>query len=109
MSSVSSPELSVVIPVFNEVANLQPRLFQRRVLPWTQILGYIPSKGHLRHRQAMAAWLSALIIGLALLAAAGAVALLGKRRLQKATPPAAAQAVGSINADVEVLKERARR
>ena len=41
-----------------EVANLQPRLFQRRVLPWTQILGYIPAKGHVRHRQAMAAWLA---------------------------------------------------
>src|SRR5688500_7199737 len=40
-----------------EVANLQPRLFQRRVLPWTQILGYVPAKGPLRHRQAMAAWL----------------------------------------------------
>jgi DNA-binding transcriptional MocR family regulator len=41
-----------------EVANLQPRLFQRRVLPWTQILGYVPTKGHMRHRQAMAAWLA---------------------------------------------------
>ena len=41
-----------------EVANIQPRLFQRRVLPWTQILGYIPTRGHLRHRQAMAAWLA---------------------------------------------------
>jgi DNA-binding transcriptional MocR family regulator len=41
-----------------EVANLQPRLFQRRVLPWTDILGYAPHKGHLRHRQAMTAWLA---------------------------------------------------
>jgi DNA-binding transcriptional MocR family regulator len=41
-----------------EVANLQPRLFQRRVLPWTQILGYVPAKGHVRHRQAMATWLA---------------------------------------------------
>jgi DNA-binding transcriptional MocR family regulator len=41
-----------------EVANLQPRLFQRRVLPWMQILGYVPTKGHLRHRQAMATWLT---------------------------------------------------
>ena len=41
-----------------EVANLQPRLFQRRVLPWMQLLGYSPTKGHLRHRQAMAAWLA---------------------------------------------------
>ena len=41
-----------------EVANLQSRMFQRRVLPWTQILGYVAAKGHLRHRQAMAAWLA---------------------------------------------------
>jgi DNA-binding transcriptional MocR family regulator len=41
-----------------EVARLEARLFQRRVLPWTQILGYVPSRGHLRHRQAMAAWLA---------------------------------------------------
>jgi DNA-binding transcriptional regulator YhcF (GntR family) len=27
-----------------EVANLQPRMFQRRVLPWTQILGYVGGK-----------------------------------------------------------------
>ena len=41
-----------------EVARLEARLFQRRVLPWTQILSYVPSRGHLRHRQAMAAWLA---------------------------------------------------
>jgi DNA-binding transcriptional MocR family regulator len=39
-----------------EVANLQPRLFQRRTLPWMQLLGYVPARGHLRHREAMAAW-----------------------------------------------------
>lgn len=49
--------INVLMPD-KEVANLQPRLFQRRVLPWMQILGYIPPKGHLRHRQAMAAWLA---------------------------------------------------
>ena len=48
--------INVLMPD-KEVANLQPRLFQRRVLPWTQILGYVPARGHLRHRQAMAAWL----------------------------------------------------
>src|SRR5918999_6139730 len=47
--------INVLMPD-KEVANLQPRLFQRRVLPWTQILGYVPAKGHLRHRQSMAAW-----------------------------------------------------
>ena len=40
-----------------EVAVLEKHLFARRVLPWTQLLGYVPSRGHLRHRQAMAAWL----------------------------------------------------
>ena len=49
--------INVLMPD-KEVANLQPRLFQRRVLPWTQILGYVPAKGHLRHRQSMAAWLA---------------------------------------------------
>jgi DNA-binding transcriptional MocR family regulator len=42
-----------------EVAVLEKHLFARRVLPWTQLLGYVPSRGHLRHRQAMSAWLSA--------------------------------------------------
>src|SRR5687768_7164420 len=40
-----------------EVAVLESRLFQRRVLPWTQLLGYTRPQGHLRHRQAMASWL----------------------------------------------------
>jgi DNA-binding transcriptional MocR family regulator len=43
-----------------EVANLAAHLFQRRVLPWTQLLGYAPQRGHVRHRQAMAVWLKQL-------------------------------------------------
>src|SRR5688572_4979703 len=43
-----------------EVAVLESRLFQRRVLPWTELLGYVRPPGHLRHRQAMAAWLGRL-------------------------------------------------
>src|SRR4051812_22729299 len=41
-----------------EIARLEARVFQRRVLPWTQILGYAPTRGHIRHRQAMAEWLT---------------------------------------------------
>jgi len=55
------------------------------------------------------AWLAALIIGVALLAVSGAAALLGKGRLQRSTPPVPEQAVGSVKADVEEIKERARR
>ena len=58
---------------------------------------------------ALAAWLAALIVGLVLLAVAGAAALAGKRRLQKAVPPVPAETVDSVKADVEQIKERARR
>jgi hypothetical protein len=57
----------------------------------------------------VAAWLAALIVGAALLAVAAAAALLGKGRLQKAAPPVPEETVGSIKADVEEIKGRARR
>jgi Putative Actinobacterial Holin-X, holin superfamily III len=57
----------------------------------------------------LAAWLAALIVGGALLAAAGVAALLGKGRLQRATPPMPKEAVSSVKTDVEEIKERARR
>jgi uncharacterized membrane protein YqjE len=57
----------------------------------------------------VAAWLAALIVGAALLAIATIAALIGKGRLQKATPPVPEQTVDSIKTDVEEIKERARR
>jgi Putative Actinobacterial Holin-X, holin superfamily III len=57
----------------------------------------------------LAAWLAALIAGAGLLLIAAILALLGKRQLQRATPPVPAGAVGSIKADVEEIKERTRR
>jgi lipopolysaccharide export LptBFGC system permease protein LptF len=57
----------------------------------------------------VSAWAAALIVGAVLLAAAAAAALLGKGRLQKATPPVPEQAVDSIKTDVEEIKERAHR
>ncbi len=57
----------------------------------------------------VAAWLAALIVGAALLAAAGCAALLGRRRLRRATPPVPEEAVASVKADVEEIKERAHR
>jgi hypothetical protein len=59
--------------------------------------------------EVLAGWLSALIVAVALLAVAGAAALVGKGRLQKATPPGPNEAVDSVRTDVEVIKERARR
>jgi Putative Actinobacterial Holin-X, holin superfamily III len=58
---------------------------------------------------AVAAWLAALIVGAALLAMAAAVALLGRSQLKKASPLVPQEAVGSIQTDVEEIRERARR
>src|SRR5687767_4963274 len=57
--SVIDLTLNILMPD-KEVAVLESRLFQRRVLPWTELLGYVRPPGHLRHRQAMAAWLEGL-------------------------------------------------
>jgi hypothetical protein len=57
----------------------------------------------------ISAWLAALIIGVALLLAAGAAALLGKGRLKRATPPVPREAIGNVKADVGEMKERAHR
>ena len=54
-------------------------------------------------------WLAALIVGAALLAIAGVAALIGKGRIQQATPPVPTEAAASVKADVEEIKERARR
>jgi DNA-binding transcriptional MocR family regulator len=51
--------INILLPD-KEVAALEPRMFQRRVLPWTELLGYVPAPGHRRHRQAMAGWLAAM-------------------------------------------------
>ncbi|MBV9381798.1 MAG: phage holin family protein [Streptosporangiaceae bacterium] len=58
---------------------------------------------------AVAAWLAALIVGAALLAVAAVAALAGRGRLKRGTPPVPTETAESIKADVEQIKERARR
>lgn len=57
----------------------------------------------------ISAWLAALIIGAALLATAAIVALLGKQRIGKAAPPMPEEAVASVKADVDEIKESVHR
>jgi uncharacterized membrane protein YqjE len=57
----------------------------------------------------LAAWLSALIVGAVLLAVASLMALTGKGRLRRGTPPLPREAIGSVKDDVEEIRERARR
>jgi hypothetical protein len=57
--------------------------------------------------RALTPWLSAAIVGVALGAAAGAVALLGKRQVSQAAPPVPEQAVQSVHEDIELVKAKA--
>jgi uncharacterized membrane protein YqjE len=72
-------------------------------------LGCLIACAVLAINEVLAAWLAALIVGAVLLAVAGVAALAGKTRLQKAAPPVPAETVDSVKADVEQIKERARR
>lgn len=51
-------------------------------------------------------WLAALIVAVVLLAVAGVAALLGKSRVQAASPPVPEQAIETTKEDLEVTKAR---
>ena len=57
---------------------------------------------------ALAAWLAALIVGVILLGVAGGAALMGKKKIEQATPPVPEQAVETVKEDVQHVKERAK-
>ena len=59
--------------------------------------------------EAMPAWLAALIVAVVLFAAAGVLALLGRKRVQQATPPVPQETVRNVKADIDEVKERAQR
>jgi Putative Actinobacterial Holin-X, holin superfamily III len=54
------------------------------------------------------AWLAALIVAVALGAAAGVLALMGKRKVEEGTPPIPEEAMESTKTDVEHTKQRAK-
>jgi uncharacterized membrane protein YqjE len=51
-------------------------------------------------------WVAALIVGVLLLAVAGVLALLGRKQVDRATPPKPERAMESVHRDVEHVKER---
>ncbi|WP_139982591.1 phage holin family protein [Nocardioides litoris] len=54
--------------------------------------------------QAVDAWLASLIVTVVVLVAAGIAALVGKKKVAAATPPAPERAVAGVKEDVETLK-----
>ncbi|GII81642.1 membrane protein [Sphaerisporangium rufum] len=59
--------------------------------------------------QALAPWISALIVGVALLILAAVLGLVGKGQVAKATPPIPEEAIRGLKTDVDVVKESAHR
>jgi len=57
---------------------------------------------------ALEPWLAALIVGGALLAVAGVLALTGKKQVDRGTPPVPEQALASAQRDVDEVKLRAK-
>jgi hypothetical protein len=55
------------------------------------------------------AWLAAILVGVALLAIAGIIALIGKSNIKQATPPVPTESIESVKADVQTVKEAIRR
>jgi len=55
---------------------------------------------------AMDTWVAALITAIGLFIVAGIAALLGRSRVQQATPPAPEQAIASTRKDIETTKAR---
>lgn len=51
------------------------------------------------------AWLSALIVAVVLFVAAGVAALVGKKQVKRASPPAPGRTIDSVKRDVEEVKE----
>lgn len=58
---------------------------------------------------ALAPWISALIVAIVLLAVAGVAALMGKKQVEQAVPPAPEQAIQSGKRTVDEVKGRAGR
>ncbi len=57
---------------------------------------------------AVTPWLAALIVAVVYLAVAGVLALVGKSKVESATPPLPERAVASVKQDVEQTKLRAK-
>jgi uncharacterized membrane protein YqjE len=67
-------------------------------------LGSLVATAILALAHALPDWLSALIVAVVLLAAAGGIALMGKREVQQAAPVAPEHAIEGVKEDIAVVK-----
>jgi len=59
--------------------------------------------------EAIPAWLAALLVAVLLFAAAAVMGLVGRREVERATPLVPEETARSVKADLDEVKERARR
>jgi uncharacterized membrane protein YqjE len=57
----------------------------------------------------MPAWAAAALVAGVLFVVAAVLGLIGKNQVKQATPPVPEEAIASVKADIDVVKERARR
>ncbi|NRQ39270.1 phage holin family protein [Nonomuraea sp. NN258] len=57
----------------------------------------------------MPGWAAAAIVAVVLLIAAALLGLVGKKKVKQATPPVPEETIASVKADIDMVKERARR
>jgi hypothetical protein len=67
-------------------------------------IGCIIATAILGLAHALPDWLSALIVGLVLFAGAAVAGLMGKKKVQEATPPAPEHAIEGVKEDIAVVK-----
>src|SRR5262245_51422685 len=58
--------------------------------------------------EAMPAWLAALIVAVVLFATAGVLAAVGRIKVNQAVPPVPQEAIRSIKADIDTVREKVR-
>jgi putative superfamily III holin-X len=71
-------------------------------------LGAVTAAAILALATAMDAWLAALVVAVAYGAIAGALVLMGKKKVEQGTPPVPEQAIESAKADLQHTKQRAK-
>ena len=71
-------------------------------------LGALAASAILALSTTMAAWLAALIVGVALLVVAAVLGLVGVKRLRRAAPPVPVETVDSVKEDIQWLKTSAK-
>ena len=71
-------------------------------------LGALTAAAILALATAVDAWLAAVIVAVAYLVLAGLLALIGRSKVEEATPPVPEQTVESVKRDLELTKDKAK-